>query len=100
MVNADELYDAQEWEDLPSENTPICSERLLHIEEGILDISIRVKNASEMMQLLKSYENLDDHPQINGVELAGNISLDALGITAYIDEKVGELESAILGGAS
>lgn len=36
---ARELYEKQEWEDLPSENTPISGERLGHIEQGIYDNS-------------------------------------------------------------
>lgn len=32
-----DTYQVQEWEDLPSENTPVSAARLGHIEEGIND---------------------------------------------------------------
>lgn len=47
---ARQLYEMQEWEDLPSENTPISGERLEHIEQGI-------RNNSEKMALKEIYED-------------------------------------------
>lgn len=32
-----DIYEMQEWENLPSEETPISAERLAHIEQGIKD---------------------------------------------------------------
>lgn len=34
-----DTYEVQEWEDLPSENTPVSAERIGHIEQGIKDAS-------------------------------------------------------------
>lgn len=45
---ARQLYDMQEWENLPSENTPVSAERMLHIEQG-------VRNNSENAALKEIY---------------------------------------------
>lgn len=95
-----ELYEMQEWEDLPSRNTPIQSERLLHIEQGIYNASVLANQNSESIENLSSYENLDNKPKINGVELAGDTSIDQLGITEYVDEKILEAGLYILEGES
>lgn len=95
-----ELYEMQEWEDLPSRNTPIQSERLLHIEQGIYDASALANQNSKKIENLGSYENLDNKPKINGVELAKDSSLEDLGVTGYVDEKINELASSVLEGES
>lgn len=94
------MYDRQEWKDLPIRETPIMSERLLHIEQGIYDNSALIADIQKKLEPLKSYENLENKPSINGVELLGDVPLDHLGITDYIDKKVAELELAVLGGES
>lgn len=45
-----DTYQVQEWEDLPSENTPISGERLSHIEQGI-------KNAMDNRALKEIYND-------------------------------------------
>lgn len=49
MANRD-TYAAQEWEDLPSEKTPLKAERLLHIESGI-------KEATDKRALKEIYDD-------------------------------------------
>lgn len=50
-----DTYEVQEWEDLPSETTPISGERLRHIENGI-------KNAADDSALKSVYD--DDHIEL------------------------------------
>lgn len=95
-----ELYEAQEWEDLPSKKTPIKSERLLHIENGVFENSKNIKEAIEKLDEPVDYNSVTNKPSINGRELSGDSSLSDIGVTDYVDGKIKELEDAILGGAS
>lgn len=48
-------YEKQSWEDYPSTNTPITSDRLSHIEQGIYDNSIDiVSTASQLRNEMKT----------------------------------------------
>lgn len=66
---ARELYEMQEWEDLPSENTPLSAGRLEHIEQGI-------RNNSENAALKEIYgdNGLDLSPIITE-GFGGNVGL-------------------------
>lgn len=96
----EELYEMQKWEDLPSKNTPIKSERLLHIENGVFENSKSIKEAINKLSDPVNYDSIENKPSINGRELSGDSSLADIGVTEYVDAKIKELEDAILGGAS
>ena len=45
-----DIYEMQEWENLPSEETPVSAERLAHIEHGI-------KEAADKRALKEIYDD-------------------------------------------
>lgn len=57
-------YEKQTWEDYPSTNTPITSDRLNHIEQGIYDNSTdivstatQIRNEIQALKRVTLYEN-------------------------------------------
>ena len=43
-------YEKQTWEDYPSTNTPITSDRLNHIEQGIYDNSTDIVSTATQLR--------------------------------------------------
>ena len=51
-------YEKQTWEDYPSTNTPITSDRLNHIEQGIYDNSTTLQTiATTAQNIIESGSN-------------------------------------------
>lgn len=64
-------YEKQTWEDYPSTNTPITSDRLNHIEQGIYDNSTDiVSTATQLRNEMKINYSISNevatHEKING----------------------------------
>lgn len=56
-----DLYEVQEWADLPDKTTPISAERLTHIEDGIYSNSEAIQeNADAISTLSESVMELSE----------------------------------------
>lgn len=71
-------YEPQQWENLPAKTTPFSAERMLHIEDGISDVS------DEANSLAAEVDSLGD--SIDAVDAASRASFAATGSVSGLDD--------------